>query len=128
MLRSRQRLHDVSTTIDQMNCQYKILHRAVGAVDAQDEGRDIRANAVVVMRPAAAPPSYEILYAPVMLSQVSTGMFEGKTPHGEIRVRLSGIYGAKRPVIQRDQPYLLLLGASGRNARIDVFTPPKSGQ
>ncbi len=104
-----------------MNCQYKILHRAVGVVDIQEEGRDIRANAVVVMCPGAAPPSYEILYAPVKLSQLSVGMFTGMTPHGEVRLRLSGIYGAKRPVIQTDQPYLVLLGASGRNARIDAF-------
>ncbi len=104
-----------------MNCQYKILHRAVGLVDAQEEGRDIRANAVVVMRPGAAPPSYEILYGPVVFSQLQTGMYTAITPHGEIRVRLSGVYGAKRPSIQSGQPYLLLLGASGRNARIDNF-------
>ncbi|KZK83377.1 hypothetical protein PsAD13_02774 [Pseudovibrio sp. Ad13] len=111
-----------------MNCQYKILHRAVGVVDVQDEGRDIRANAVVVMRPGAAPPSYEILYAPIKLSQMSAGMVTGMTPHGEVRLRLSGIYGAKRPVIQTDQPYLVLLGASGRNARIDTFKMPKTEQ
>ncbi len=107
-----------------MNCQYKIVHRAVGSVDVQDEGRDIRANAVVVMRPGAAPPSYEILYGPVKLSQLAAGMFSGMTSHGEIRVRLSGVYGAKRPVIKPDQAYLLLLGASGRNARIDAFKTP----
>ncbi|WP_209008746.1 hypothetical protein [Pseudovibrio japonicus] len=107
-----------------MNCQYKILHRAFGSVDVPDEGRDIRANAVVVMRPAAAPPSYEILYGPVKFSQLAAGMFSGMTPHGEIRVRLSGVYGAKRPAIEPNQPYLLLLGASGRNARIDSFKTP----
>ncbi|SDQ93230.1 hypothetical protein [Pseudovibrio sp. Tun.PSC04-5.I4] len=112
-----------------MVCQYKILHRAVGAIDAQDEGRELRANAIVVMRPAAAPPSYEILYAPLTLKQMSIGMYVGTTPHGEVRLRLSGIYGAKRPVIKSDQPYLLLLAASGRNARIDELkAQPKPGQ
>lgn len=112
-----------------MVCQYKILHRAIGAIDAQHEGRELRANAIVVMRPSAAPPSYEILYAPLTLKPMSVGMYVGITPHGEIRLRLSGIYGAKRPVIKSGQSYLLLLAASGRNARIDeVKAPSESGQ
>ncbi|KZL17771.1 hypothetical protein PsAD2_02888 [Pseudovibrio axinellae] len=102
-----------------MQCEFKILHRAIGVIDVTNEGRDIRANALVISRPAAAPPSYEILYGPVELSQVSTGMFTADTPHGEIRFRLSGIYGGKRLTIKTHKLYLLLLGASGHNLRID---------
>ena len=102
-----------------MNCQYRIVHRAIGAIDATQEGQDLKANALVVMRPAAAPRSCEIMYAPVTLKKVSAGIYASTTPHGEVKLRLCGIYGAKRPTIIEAKPYLLLLGASGRNARLD---------
>lgn len=102
-----------------MTCQFQFLHRAVGPVDVQMEGRELKANAVVIRRPPGIPAAYEVIYAPVALTELSTGMYAGQTPHGEIRMRITGMYGAPRPTILPDRPYVVLMGASGRNARID---------
>ena len=102
-----------------MTCQFQLLHRAVGSLDPQVEGRELKANALVVQRPSGLPGAYEVMYAPVKLKELSTGMYVGQTPHGEIRLRLTGLYGARRLIPETQRSYVVLMGASGRTARID---------
>lgn len=98
---------------------YQVIHRAVGYIDQDDEGHDIRANLLVVARPPSAPPRCEIMYAPVQASGVYSGIWRFETAHGEMRVRQSTLYGGRRVAVEQGKSYSILMGASGRTARID---------
>ncbi|WP_068316665.1 hypothetical protein [Polycladidibacter hongkongensis] len=105
-----------------MTCKYSIVHHAVGRIDPNAEGHDIRANAMVVRRPTRAPARAEIMYAPLELNEVATGIYSAQTPHGEIHLRLTGLFGGRVPKIEPYKSYVLLMGASGTTARIDNCT------
>ncbi|WP_310620242.1 hypothetical protein [Flexibacterium corallicola] len=102
-----------------MQTDFTLVHRATGRIDQEIEGIDIRANALLVVRPSKAPRSYEILYAPVELKEIAGGMYSFQTPHGEGRIRTTTLYRGSRVEILPYQPYMVLIGASGRTARID---------
>ncbi|WP_156453027.1 hypothetical protein [Polycladidibacter stylochi] len=103
-----------------MTCNFTVVHHAMGRLDVNAEGQDIKANALIILRPTRAPTRSEILYAPAKIKDHGGGTYAADTPHGEIRFRFTGVYGAAPCRISYSQSYMILMGATGRTARIDL--------
>ncbi|MDD7908990.1 MULTISPECIES: hypothetical protein [Pseudovibrio] len=102
-----------------MSADYQIIHRAVGYIDQDEEGHDIRANLLVIVRPPEAPMRSEILYAPIRFYEQHGGIWTVSTAHGDMRVRATTLYGGRRVAIEQGHQYTILMGASGRTARLE---------